>query len=118
VNPFIVLPVVAAVLWLCHAALAVAGHRAHKYSGRILFGGLAVTALVFFLLGVQASQSVPPEWKDDSMAGVFEGVLALETLLVMLALALLEVVRVGVTQTIENAQTTAESHRSDSSNSL
>lgn len=117
-SPFIVLPVIAGVLWLGHASLGAAGHRAYRYSRWILFGGLAVTALVFFLLGIQASRSVRSEWKDDSLAGVFEGVLALETLLVMLALALLEVVRVGVTQTIEDARTKAESQRSNPSNSL
>ncbi|PNI09764.1 hypothetical protein CXX84_05925 [Arthrobacter sp. AFG7.2] len=115
-SPFIVLPVVAGVLWLVHAGLGVGGHRAYRYTRWVLFGGLAVTALVFFLLGVQASRSVPPEWKDDSLAGVLAAVLALETLLVMLALALLEVVHAGVTQTIEDTRTRAGSERSDEPN--
>ncbi len=70
-TPFIVLPLVAGILWLVHAALGAVGNRAHRYSRWILFGGLAGTALAFFLLGVQASRSVRPEWKDDSLAGVF-----------------------------------------------
>ncbi|MFC8523413.1 hypothetical protein [Pseudarthrobacter sp. NPDC057230] len=117
-SPFIILPLVAGILWLVHAALGATGHRAYRYSRWILFGGLAATALVFFLGGIQASKSVPPEWKNDSLAGVFEGVLVLETLLVMLALAMLEVVRLGVTQTIEDARYRAASQPSDPANSL
>jgi cytochrome bd-type quinol oxidase subunit 2 len=118
VSPFIALPVIAGGLWLVHATLGATGHRAYRYSRWILFGGLVVIALAFFLSAVHSSSSVPPEWKEDSLGGVFEFVLALETLLVLLALALLEVVRVGVTQTIEDARTRTESKRSDPSNSL
>jgi hypothetical protein len=114
-NVFIWLPVIAGVLWLLHAALDTAGHR---YSRWVMFGGLAVTALVFFLGAGQSSNSVPVEWKEDSLGGVFEFILALETMLVLLALALLEVIRVGVTQTIEDARARAESKLSDPSNSL
>ncbi|MDQ0619201.1 hypothetical protein [Arthrobacter globiformis] len=85
VNPFLAVPVIAGVLWLVHVGLGTARHRAYRYTRWILFGGLSLTALVFFLLAAQASRSVPPEWKEDSLDGVFEFVLALETLLVMLA---------------------------------
>lgn len=45
------------------------------------------------------------------MAGVFEGMLALEALLVLLGLALLAVIHVAVTTTIRAARTRAESQR-------
>jgi hypothetical protein len=117
-SHFTVLPVIAGGLWLVHAALGATGHRAYRYSRWVLFGGLAVTALVFFLGAVHSSNSVPPEWKEDSLGGVFDFILALETMLVLLALALAEVIRVAATQTIEDARIRAESKRSDPSNSL
>jgi cytochrome bd-type quinol oxidase subunit 2 len=117
-SPFTVLPVLAGGLWLVHSALGATGHRAYRYSRWILFGGLAVTSLVFFLGALHSSNSVPPEWKEDSLGGVFEFILALETMLVLLALALLEVIHVAVTHTIEDARTRAESKRSVPSNSL
>ena len=117
-SPLLVLPVIAVVLWLVHASLGTAGHRAYRYTRWVLFGGLAAAAAVFFSLAVAASRSVPAAWKDDSFAGVFEGVLALEALLVLPALALLEVIHVAVTTTIRDAQTRAESRRSAQASSL
>lgn len=117
-SPFLVVPVVALVLWLVHASLGAAGHRAYRYTRWILFAGLAAAAALFFSLAVAASRSVPAAWKDDAFAGVFEGVLALEALLVLLALALLEVIHVAVTTTVRDAQTRAESQRSAPSSSL
>ncbi|MDQ0680082.1 putative membrane protein YkvI [Arthrobacter pascens] len=117
-SPLLVLPVIAVVLWLVHASLGTAGHQAYRYTRWVLFGGLAAAAAVFFSLAVAASRSVPSAMKDDSFAGVFEGVLALEALLVLPALALLEVIHVAVTATIRDAQTRAESQRSAQASSL
>jgi uncharacterized membrane protein len=117
-TPFLVVLVTAVVLWLVHASLGTAGHRAYRYTRWILFGGLAAAAAVFFSLAVAASRSVPAAWKDDSFAGVFEGMIALEVLLMLPALALLEVIHVAVTTTVRDAQTRAESQRSAPSSSL
>ncbi len=117
-SPFIVLPVVAGVLWLVHAGLGTAGHRAYRFSGRILFTGLAAAAVVFVLLGIQANISVLPEWKNDSLGGVVEFILALETVLVLLILAMVEVIRVAVTQTIVQPRGKAAAQRPDPANSL
>lgn len=68
-SPFIVLPAVAGVLWLVHASLGVAGLRAYRFTRWILFCGLLVSAGVFLLRGMQASRSVPPEWKDEGSRG-------------------------------------------------
>lgn len=68
------------------------------------FGGLAVCVVVLALLGVQASNAVPAEWRDDASGGLVEFVLALETMLVLLALALLEVIHVAVAQTLEDTR--------------
>ncbi|MDR6508627.1 hypothetical protein [Arthrobacter oryzae] len=110
-SPLLVVPVIAVVLWLVHASLGTGGHRAYCFTRWILFGGLAAAAAVFFSLAVAASRSVPTAWKDDSSAGVFEGVLALQTLLVLPALALLAVIHVAVTMTIRDAQARAEVRR-------
>jgi hypothetical protein len=117
-SPLLVLPVVAVILWLVHASLGTAGHQAYRYTRWMLFGGLAAAAAVFFSLAVGASKAVPAAWTDDSLAGVFEGMLALEALLVLLALALLEVIHVAVTTTIRAARTRAESQRPAPSRSL
>lgn len=117
-STLLVLPVIAVVLWLVHASLGTAGHRAYRYTRWILFGGLAAAAAIFFSLAVAASRSVPAAWKNASLAGVFEGVLALEALLVLLGLALLEVIHVAVTPMIRDAQTRAASQRSAPSSSL
>ena len=117
-SQILILPIAAVVLWLVHVGLGAAGHPAYRYSRWILFGGLAASAVAFFLLGIQASNNVPTEWKDDSLGGVFQGVLAVETLLVMLALALLEVIRMAVAQTIQDARTRADSRHSDPSRPL
>jgi uncharacterized membrane protein len=114
-SPLLVVPVIAVVLWLVHASLGAAGHRAYRYTRWILFGGLAAAAAVFFSLAVSSSRSVPAAWKDDSSAGVLEGVFALEALFMLPALALLEVIHMAVTTTIRDAQTRAESRRSASS---
>ncbi len=116
-SPFVVLPVVAGVLWLVHAGLGVVGHRAYRFTRWVLFGGLLLTAGVFFLRGVQASRSIPPEWKNDSLAGVFEGVLALETLFVLLAIALLELIHVAVAQTVVDARAKSAAKGPDPANS-
>ena len=116
-TPFVVLSVVAGVLWLVHAGLGAAGHRAYRFTRWVLFGGLLVTAGLFLLRGVQASRSVPPEWKNDSLDGVFEGVLALETLLVLLAIALLEVIHVAVAQTVVDARAKSAAQVPDPANS-
>lgn len=111
-SPFVVLPVIAGFLWLVHASLDALGHRAaYRYSRWILFGGLMVTAMALFLFAVQAGRAVPPEWEEASLAGVFEGVLAVETLLVLLALALLEIIHVALTQTVKDSR--AASQRPD-----
>ena len=101
---------------MVHAGLGAAGHRAHRVTGWILFGGLAAVAGLFFWLALTFARFVPAVLKDDSFAGVFEGVLAIETLLVLLAFVFLEVVRVAVTQTIEDAQAGATDQRSDQPN--
>lgn len=99
-----VLPLAAVALWLVHAGLGAARHRYYRLSGRILFGGLAaVTGLSFFNLFTFA-RFVPAPMKDDSFAGVFEGMLAIESLLVLLGVVFLEVVHVALTRTIEDAQ--------------
>jgi len=84
----------------------------------MLFGGLAAAAAVFFSLAVGAGRAVPAAWKDDSLAGVFEGMLALEAMLVLLGLAFLEVIHVGVTTAIRATRTRAESQRPAPSGSL
>lgn len=110
-SPFIVLPVIAGVLWFVHASLGAAGHPAYRYSGRILFGGLAaVTALSFGTLFTFA-RFVPAALKDDFFAGVFEGMLAIEALLVLLGLVFLEVIRVSVTRAVNDSQVAAVSHQ-------
>lgn len=104
-SPFLVMPAIAVVLWLGHASLHAMGKRsAYRYTRWALFGGLAVTGVVFGLLAFQASNSVPQEWRDDASGGLVEFILAFETMLVVLALALLEVIHVAVAQTIEDAR--------------
>lgn len=110
------MPLVAGMLWLVHVILGATGHRAYRYSCRLLFGGLSATAVVFFLIGFQVDKSVPPEWKNNSLGGVVEFLLALETTMVLLALALLEVIRVAVTQTIEVARAKTACQRPDPAN--
>jgi len=116
VSAFIAMPLVAGMLWLVHVILGATGHRAYRYSCRLLFGGLSATAVVFFLIGFQVDKSVPPEWKNNSLGGVVEFLLALETTMVLLALALLEVIRVAVTQTIEVARAKTACQRPDPAN--
>jgi putative Ca2+/H+ antiporter (TMEM165/GDT1 family) len=74
VNPFIDVPVVVGILWLAHAALGIAGHRAFRYSRWGLFAGLPVVAGAMALSG-------------DMMGFVF----ALMTILALLGIAFLEV---------------------------
>lgn len=98
-------PVTAGALWLGHASLHAVGKRgAYRYTRWALFGGLAVCVVAFGLLGIQASNSAPTEWRDDSSGGIVEFILALETMLVVLALALLEVIHVAVARTIEDTR--------------
>jgi uncharacterized membrane protein len=111
----LVVPVGAVALWLVHAVLGASGQRAYLYSRWILFGGLAAAAALFFSLAVSSSSAVPAAWKEDSLAGVLEGVFALEALFMLPVLALLEVVHVAVTTTIRDPQTRAESRRAASS---
>lgn len=102
-------PVIAGDLWLGHVGLHAMGKGgAYRYTRWALFGGLAVTVVVFVLLGVQASNTAPSEWRRDTSGGLIEFILAFETLLVMLALALLEVIHVAVAQTIEDARKRAD----------
>jgi hypothetical protein len=109
-NPFVVLPVVAVVLWLVHAVLGAAGHRAYRVTGWVLFGGLAAVTVLSSWLLLTFARFVPPALKDDSFAGVFEGLLAMEAALVLLGIVFLEVVRVAVTRMIEDSQAGATSH--------
>lgn len=51
---------------------------------------------MFGVLGVQANNAVPAEWRDDTPGGLIEFILAFETMLVMLALALLEIIHIAV----------------------
>lgn len=103
-SPFLVVPTIAGALWLGHVALHAMGKQGtYRHTRWVLFGGLAVAVVVFVLLGVQARNAVPEEWREDSLGGVFEFILAFETMLVILALALLEVIHVAVAQTIQDA---------------
>ncbi|TQJ69419.1 hypothetical protein FBY31_3562 [Arthrobacter sp. SLBN-100] len=111
------LPVIAGVLWLVHAALGAAGHPAYHYSGRILFGGLAALTVLSFGTLFTYARFVPAALKDDSFAGVFEGMLAIEALLVLVGLVFVEVVRVAVTRTIKDSQAAAATQHADSSSS-
>jgi hypothetical protein len=74
VSPFIVLPVVAGVFWLIHAAVTVTGSSAHRYTRWILFGGLPALAVVNLLSG-----------------GIVGFMFALVTVLTWLGMILLEV---------------------------
>lgn len=105
-SPFLFLPVVAGGLWLLHAGLGAAGHPAYRPSGWVLFGGLAAVTVLPFAALFTYARFVPAPMKDDSFAGVFEGMLAIESLLVLLGVVFLEVVHVAVTMTIKDAQGT------------
>lgn len=105
-------PIISVALWLGHASLHTVGKlSAYRYTRWALFGGLVVCVVVLALLGVQASNAVPAEWRDDASGGLVEFVLALETMLVLLALALLEVIPVAVAQTIEDTRKRTERSR-------
>jgi hypothetical protein len=51
VSPFIVLPLVAGILWLGHAGLTIAGSRAHRHTRWFLLGGLPVLTAAMLLNG-------------------------------------------------------------------
>jgi hypothetical protein len=53
-SPFIVLPLVAGVLWLGHAGLTVAHGPASRYTRWILFAGLPALAVAMLLSGGMA----------------------------------------------------------------
>lgn len=94
-SPFILMPVIVAILRLIHVYLGVAGSSAYRYTRWTLFGGLAVLALSFFLALV-AAISAPAGPGASEFSGGLEFILTLETVLVGLAAALLEIFSVFV----------------------
>jgi putative Ca2+/H+ antiporter (TMEM165/GDT1 family) len=73
-SPFVVVPVIAGVLWLAHAFLGIVGSRAYQWTRWLLFAGLPVLAAVMVLSG-----------------GMVGFVFALITVLTWLGIAFLEV---------------------------
>lgn len=89
------MPVIVAVLWLVHVYLGIAGSSAYRYTRWILFGGLAILALSFFLALV-AAISAPTGPGASEFRGGAAFILTLETVLVGPAAALLEIFSVFV----------------------